>query len=84
MEIVSTRDFRSNQGMYLDMAKAGKDIVIKSRNHGSFRIVPVNVSNIASDDDELTGRICQGLREVKMIREGKLKAQTMEELLNEL
>jgi hypothetical protein len=32
----------------------------------------------------LTARICQALQDVKLIREGKLKAMTMEEFLDEL
>ncbi len=32
----------------------------------------------------ITSRICQALHEVKMIKEGKLKAKTMDELLDGL
>lgn len=36
------------------------------------------------EQSDITEHVCQGLREVKMIRDGKLQPQTMEELLNEL
>ena len=39
MVIVSTRDFRTNQTKYLNLAKAGEHVVLKSR-AGSFRIYP--------------------------------------------
>lgn len=33
---------------------------------------------------DLTERICQALREVKQMREGKIKELSMDDLLNEL
>ena len=39
MVVVSTRDFRINQTKYLNLAKAGEHVVLKSR-AGSFRIFP--------------------------------------------
>ena len=39
MVIVSTRDFRTNQTKYLNLAKAGEHVVLKSR-AGNFRIYP--------------------------------------------
>ena len=39
MVVVSTRDFRTNQTKYLNLAKAGEHVVLKSR-AGSFRIFP--------------------------------------------
>ena len=39
MVVVSTRDFRTNQTKYLNLAKAGEHVVLKSR-AGSFRILP--------------------------------------------
>lgn len=41
MIIVSTRDFRANQGRYLNEARNGEDVIIKSRDHGSFKITPI-------------------------------------------
>ena len=46
---------------------------IKTKSSASIRI----------DTDLLEG-ICQGLREVKMIKEGKLKAKSADELFDEL
>ena len=44
MVVVSTRDFRTNQTKYLNLAKAGEYVVLKSR-AGSFRIFPDDGSN---------------------------------------
>lgn len=39
MVIVNTRDFRANQTKYLNLAKAGEHVILKSRT-GCFRIFP--------------------------------------------
>ena len=44
MVVVSTRDFRTNQTKYLNLAKAGEHVVLKSR-AGNFRIFPDDGSN---------------------------------------
>lgn len=77
MEIVSARDFRVNQTAVLNKALKGESVLLTSR-VGTFKIVPVTA------DDTLTSRVCQGLNEVKQIREGKLKGLTLNDLLNEL
>ena len=46
---------------------------IKTKSSASIRI-----------DTGLLERICQGLREVKMIKEGKLTAKSADELFDEL
>lgn len=77
MEIISAREFRANQTAVLTKAKKGESVLLSSR-IGMFKIMPV------TEEDMLTTRICEGLREVKMIREGKLKAKSAKDFLNEL
>jgi antitoxin (DNA-binding transcriptional repressor) of toxin-antitoxin stability system len=77
MEIISAREFRANQTAVLTKAKKGESVLLSSR-IGMFKIMPV------TEEDTLTTRICEGLREVKMIREGKLKAKSAKDFLNEL
>lgn len=77
MEIVSAREFRANQSKVLRRALNGESVLLTSR-LGTFRISPVG------KEDDLTTRICRGLEEVKLIQEGKLKARSFEDLLNEL
>ena len=45
MLVVSTKKFVEKQSMYLDMAKNGEEIVLKSRECGSFKIIPVTEDN---------------------------------------
>lgn len=49
MEVVSSRDFRSQMGEYLRKALKS-DVIIKSRSYGAFKIVPV------SEDDTLMSK----------------------------
>lgn len=77
MQIISTREFRTNQGKFLTAAKNGQSIVLKSR-YGNFKITPV------SDEDSLVSRISQGLHEAKLIEKGELKGYSLNDLLTEL
>lgn len=77
MHIVSTREFRSNQGKFLNAAKNGQSVLLTSR-YGNFKIVPIN------DDDTLTSRICEGLKEVKLIKEGKVPSKSLRDFIDEL
>ncbi|MDE5997263.1 MAG: type II toxin-antitoxin system prevent-host-death family antitoxin [Muribaculaceae bacterium] len=77
MQVVSAREFRANQGKFLNAAKRGQSVLLTSR-YGSFKITPV------SEEDTLTERICRGLEEVKAIMDGKIKGHSVEDLLNEL
>ena len=77
MQIVSAREFRSNQTAVLKKALNGESVLINSR-IGTFKIVPV------TEEDSLTTRICNGLDEVKQIQKGKLPRRTIQDLLDEI
>lgn len=77
MQIVSAREFRSNQTAVLKKALDGESVLINSR-IGTFKIVPV------TEEDSLTTRICNGLDEVKQIQKGKLPRRTIQDLLDEI
>lgn len=59
MEIITARDFRSNQSKYLKDANAGASVIITSR-QGCFKIVP-----IAKEDTIVSKDIWDALTEVK-------------------
>lgn len=77
MEIVSARDFRAKQTSILSKVKAGESVLLTSR-IGTFKIVPV------TENDMLTSRICEGLREVQKIESGKQAPKSARSFLNEL
>lgn len=67
MEIVTAREFRSNQGKFLTAARSGQSVMLTSR-YGNFKIVPI------SDTDEIVARdIRTSSAEVKAHIEGKIK-----------
>ena len=76
MEAISNRELNSNRTKFLSAALNGEQVTIKSR-LGKFKLTPVK-------EDTLTERICRGLRQVKMIRDGKMKGYSVDDLLNEL
>lgn len=43
-----------------------------------FKITPV------TEQDTLTTRICEGLKEIRMIMDGKLPRRTIQDMLDEL
>ena len=49
MITVSGREFRANQGKYLDMVINGQELTLKLRGKGAFKIIPVQ-----EEDDEAT------------------------------
>lgn len=52
MIVISTREFRANQTKFLDMARNGEDVILKSRSSGSFKLAPVeNEDTIVSKRD---------------------------------
>lgn len=77
MEIATAREFRANQGKFLTAAMRGESVLLTSR-YGNFKIIPV------AEEDSLTTRISRGLKQVKMIQEGKLPRRTVQDLLDEL
>lgn len=77
MVVVSSREFRANQRKYFELARTN-DVVITSRAHGSFRLVPVTEEDTVMTKEELYQKIDKGIRE---IREGKgYRVTTKEEL----
>ena len=77
MLVISTRKFREKQGLYFGMAKNGEDIVVKSRENGSFKLVPITEDDTLVSREQLDEIIERGLKNIK---EGKTKRYTMEEL----
>ena len=62
MVVVSSREFRANQRKYFDLALTN-DVVITSRSHGSYRLVPVRESDTLIDQTTLEAKIRRGIEE---------------------
>ena len=72
MIIVSTRDFRANQGRYLHQARNGEDVIIKSRDHGCFKITPVTKDDTVYSMEELATMAAEA-EEVHYVGKGFVK-----------
>ena len=84
MVLVSSREFRANQRKYLDMARS-KDVVITSRSHGNYRLVPIADSDIILDSSQLEARISRGIAEFEQGKaEAISKGESIDEYLNRL
>jgi antitoxin (DNA-binding transcriptional repressor) of toxin-antitoxin stability system len=68
MLVISTREFREKQGMYLGKVKSGVDILLKSRGNGSFKIVPVKEDDTLMSKEDFFAKIDRALEQA---RQGK-------------
>ena len=85
MIVVSTRDFRANQTKYMGMANEGEDVVLKSRDCGSFKLVPVTYEEeTAEEENDITEDLKEALIQFKEHLDGKRHLKTLDELINEL
>lgn len=82
MMVISTREFRANQTKFLNMARNGEDVILKSRDSGSFRLAPVEEGETGKRD--LTAELVHALKEVKDHLEGKIQLKTLDEVIDEL
>ena len=83
MVVVSTRDFRTNQTKYLNMAKSGEHVVLKSR-AGNFRISPEDGEDTIDAPRDLMKELKNALTEVKKVIAGKRILQSADRLFDEL
>lgn len=78
MEVISSRDFRSNQSKYLGMAAKGQGIILKTRSLGSFKITPLTEDDTLMSKEEFFRKLERARKEIK---EGKgTTVRTKEEL----
>ena len=68
MEVISSRDFRSNQSKYLGMAAKGQGIILKTRSLGSFKITPLTEDDTLMSKEEFFMKLERARKEIK---EGK-------------
>lgn len=65
MEVISSRDFRSNQSKYLGMAAKGQGIILKTRSLGSFKITPLTEDDTLMSKEEFFRKIDRARKEIK-------------------
>ena len=84
MVIVSSRDFRSNQRKYFVLARTN-DVVITSRTHGSYRLVPIKEDDTLIDAATLDAKIRKGIAEYEQGKGHRMaEGESMEAFLERL
>ena len=76
MDIVNSRDFRAQMSLYMKKAKS-TEVIIKSRDFGSFRLVPIKETDKVISEDEMVERITEAM---KAYQNGECKTYTAKEL----
>ena len=84
---VSSREFRANQSKYFDLALVN-DVVITSRTHGSYRLVPIKENDMLLNEETLNEKIRQGIADyesgkVYRMREGESSDDYLGRMLRE-
>ena len=67
MEVVTAREFRSNQGKFLIAAKEGQSVLLTSR-YGNFKITPVTTDDVIIERD-----LREAIHQVKEHLEGRIE-----------
>ena len=84
MEIVSSRDFRSQMGEYLRKALSS-EVVIKSRDCGSFKLVPLTEDDTLMTKEEFFAKID---RAISNLRAGNgytmMEGESLEEFMERM
>lgn len=65
MIVISGREFRAKQGKYLGLAAKGEKIILKSRNQGSFRLVPVSPDDTLMSEEAFRAKLDQAKRSIE-------------------
>ena len=84
MEIVSSRDFRSQMGEYLRKALSS-EVVIKSRDFGSFKLVPLTEDDTLMSKEEFFAKIDQAIERVRAGHVHSMRSgETLEEFIERM
>ena len=84
MVVVSSREFRANQRKYFDLARTN-DVVITSRAHGSYRLVPVMEDDTLIDRATLDTKIRRGIAEYKAGKTTRMnEGESMDDFLGRM
>lgn len=77
MEALSVRDYRNNLSKSFNRVDNGEQVLIR-RGNAVYALICVE------RDENLTKNICNGLEQVKQIKNGELARKTLENLIDEL
>ena len=65
MEVVSTREFRNNMATYLGYVSSGQELILKTRDKGSFVIRKVKEDDTLMSKEEFFAKIEESERQIE-------------------
>ena len=65
MEVVSTREFRNNMATYLGYVSSGQELILKTRDKGSFVIRKVKEDDTLMSKEEFFAKIEEAERQIE-------------------
>jgi len=80
MEVVSTREFRNNMATYLSYISSGQELILKTRDKGSFVIRKVKEDDTLMSKEEFFAKIKES---EKQIERGEYSVMKPDETLDE-
>ncbi|MBQ1653519.1 MAG: hypothetical protein II060_07005 [Bacteroidales bacterium] len=80
MEVVSTREFRNNMATYLSYISSGQELILKTRDKGSFVIRKVKEDDTLMSKEEFFAKIEES---EKQIERGEYSVMKPDETLDE-
>ena len=75
MEVVTAREFRSNQGKFLIAAREGESVLLTSR-YGNFKIIPVTSEDVIIERD-----LREAINQVKEHMEGRIELPNAKDIV---
>ena len=82
MEVVSTREFRNNMATYLGYVSSGQELILKTRDKGSFVIRKVKDDDTLMSKEEFFAKIEEAERQIERGEYSVMKPdETLDEFL---
>ncbi|MBQ2076762.1 MAG: hypothetical protein II935_00920 [Bacteroidales bacterium] len=82
MEVVSTREFRNNMATYLGYVSSGQELILKTRDKGSFVIRKVKEDDTLMSKEEFFAKIEEAERQIERGEYSVMKPdETLDEFL---
>ena len=82
MEVVSTREFRNNMATYLGYVSSGHELILKTRDKGSFVIRKVKEDDTLMSKEDFFAKIEEAERQIERGEYSVMKPdETLDEFL---
>ena len=81
MLVISSREFRQNQKMYLNLVDNNEQVIVQRGKDKAYKILPVSANDTCLTEEELYAKIDYSLRQADEGKVSKLTEAEQKELL---